>query len=108
MGSMVSRAEALVIDLTDAGGARLGVSISQVRPAARDFRLFFQDEYARLARALYELNQLEDADSWAEHSAKLGGSDDVLTQMLWRQAKAKVLARRGEHADAVGRACEQR
>jgi len=55
MGSMVSRAEALVIDLSDAGGASLGVSITQVRPAARDFRLFFQDEYARLARALFVL-----------------------------------------------------
>lgn len=55
MGSMVSRAEALVIDLTDAGGARRGVTLSQVRPATRDFRMFFQDEYARLARALYVL-----------------------------------------------------
>jgi tetratricopeptide (TPR) repeat protein len=31
---------------------------------------------------------------------ELGASDDAFTQMLWRQAKAKVLARRGEHAEA--------
>ena len=31
---------------------------------------------------------------------ELGASDDATTQMLWRQARAKVLARRGEHAEA--------
>ena len=29
-----------------------------------------------------------------------GASDDALTQMLWRQARAKVLAHRGDHAEA--------
>jgi hypothetical protein len=33
-------------------------------------------------------------------SAELGASDDALTQMLWRQARAKVLARRGNIAEA--------
>ena len=34
------------------------------------------------------------------YAAELGASDDALTQMLWRQVRAKVLARRGEHAEA--------
>src|SRR5207253_4388205 len=53
-----------------------------------------------LAQALYELDRLEEADAWAGRAAELGASDDAFTQMLWRQARAKVLARRGEHAEA--------
>src|SRR2546430_17468099 len=53
-----------------------------------------------MARAPYAAGEPEEADTWADRSAELGASDDALTQMLWRQAKAKVLARRGEHAEA--------
>lgn len=54
----------------------------------------------QLAQALYALDRLEEADAWASRAAELGASDDVATQALWRQAKAKVLARRGEHEQA--------
>ena len=54
----------------------------------------------RLAQALYALDRLEEADAWAGRAAELGASDDAATQMLWRQVRAKVLARRGEHAEA--------
>jgi class 3 adenylate cyclase len=53
-----------------------------------------------LARAYYALGRLEEAEAWAGRAAKLGASDDVLAQILWRPVKAKVLARRGEHAEA--------
>ena len=53
-----------------------------------------------LANALYELDRLDEADAEAAHAAHLGSSDDVATQMLWRQARAKVLARRGDHIPA--------
>ncbi|HEY8764784.1 MAG TPA: tetratricopeptide repeat protein, partial [Solirubrobacteraceae bacterium] len=53
-----------------------------------------------LAQALYALDRLEEADAWAGRAAELGASDDAYTQMLWRQVRAKVLARRGEHAGA--------
>jgi class 3 adenylate cyclase/tetratricopeptide (TPR) repeat protein len=53
-----------------------------------------------LAQAYYALGHLDEADRWANRAAELGASDDALTQMLWRQAKAKVLARRGEHSEA--------
>jgi class 3 adenylate cyclase/tetratricopeptide (TPR) repeat protein len=49
-----------------------------------------------LAQALYAVDRLEEADGWAGRAAELGASDDAITQMLWRQVKAKVLARRGE------------
>jgi tetratricopeptide (TPR) repeat protein len=54
----------------------------------------------KLAQALYALDRLEEAEAWAARAAELGASDDALTQMLWRQLRAKVLARSGEHAEA--------
>ena len=54
----------------------------------------------RLAQALYALDRLAEADASAVQAAELGASEDAFTQMLWRQVRAKVLARGGEHAEA--------
>jgi class 3 adenylate cyclase/tetratricopeptide (TPR) repeat protein len=54
----------------------------------------------KLAHAYFELDRLQEAESWATRAAELGASDDSMTQMLWRQARAKVLAHRGRHAEA--------
>jgi len=53
-----------------------------------------------LGQALYALNRIDEADEWAGRAAEIGASDDLLTQHLWRRVRAKVLARRGEHAEA--------
>jgi len=53
---------------------------------------------ATLGKALYALDRLEEADAWASRAAELGASG--WREMLWRQVRAKVLARRGEHAQA--------
>jgi class 3 adenylate cyclase/tetratricopeptide (TPR) repeat protein len=53
-----------------------------------------------LAQALYALDRLEEADAWAGRAAELGSSDDAMTQMLWRQVRSKVLARRGNVDEA--------
>ncbi len=53
-----------------------------------------------LAQAYYALDRLKEADAWAGRAAELGASDDAITQMLWRQVRAKVHARRGQHAEA--------
>jgi tetratricopeptide (TPR) repeat protein len=53
-----------------------------------------------VGQAMYELGRLDEAEAWAGRAAELGASDDAMTQMLWRQVRAKVLARRGEHGDA--------
>jgi class 3 adenylate cyclase/tetratricopeptide (TPR) repeat protein len=52
------------------------------------------------AEALYRLGR--DAEAWrlTETADETGASDDVITQMLVRQVRAKILARRGEHAEA--------
>jgi class 3 adenylate cyclase/predicted ATPase len=52
------------------------------------------------ARALYALDRLDEADAWAGRAAELGVIDDALTGMLWRRIRAKVCARRGDHAEA--------
>ncbi len=54
----------------------------------------------RMAQALYALDRLNECEAWARRTAQLGGSDDALAQMFSGQAEAKVLARRGQLADA--------
>jgi class 3 adenylate cyclase/tetratricopeptide (TPR) repeat protein len=54
----------------------------------------------QLARALYALDRLDEADVWTRRATELGASDDVWTQLLWRQVRALILARRGRHAEA--------
>jgi class 3 adenylate cyclase/tetratricopeptide (TPR) repeat protein len=61
---------------------------------------FMSNAAANLAQALYALDRLDEADVWTGRAAELGASDDAQTEMLWRQVRAKVLARRGEHAEA--------
>jgi tetratricopeptide (TPR) repeat protein len=63
-------------------------------------RSYLSTAAGNLAQALYQLDRLDEADDWAGSAAKLGASDDAITQMLWRQVRAKVLARRGEHGEA--------
>jgi class 3 adenylate cyclase/tetratricopeptide (TPR) repeat protein len=53
-----------------------------------------------LAQALYELDRLDEADAWAGRAAEHGSSDSPWIAIRWKQVRAKVLARRGEHAEA--------
>jgi class 3 adenylate cyclase/tetratricopeptide (TPR) repeat protein len=54
-----------------------------------------------LAGVYYELGRLDDAERWAARAAELGAEEDAVTQMLWRQARARMLARRGKHEEAI-------
>ncbi len=56
---------------------------------------FLSTAAGNLAQALYGVERLEEAAAWANRAAELGASDDAITQMLWRQVRAKVLTRRG-------------
>jgi class 3 adenylate cyclase/tetratricopeptide (TPR) repeat protein len=51
---------------------------------------------AELAGALYELGRLSEADAWVGRAVELGASEDAFTQIVWRQVKAKLLARAGD------------
>jgi tetratricopeptide (TPR) repeat protein len=51
---------------------------------------------ARLGQTLYSQQRYEEAEHYTEVSEQAGASDDMMTQVLWRQVRAKALARRGE------------
>ena len=54
----------------------------------------------QLASSLYALEQLDEAELWTKAAEELTSSDDVTSNMLWRQVRAKLLARSGQHAAA--------
>ena len=51
---------------------------------------------ARLAQSLYALQRYVEAEGYTKISEQAGASDDIVTQVLWRQVRAKALARRGQ------------
>jgi class 3 adenylate cyclase len=52
------------------------------------------------AEALYRLGRDDEAWRMTEEAEEAGAADDVMTQMLILQVRAKILARRGAHAEA--------
>lgn len=56
---------------------------------------------ASLALLILEQGRDEEAEELADVSARLGVVGDLLTQIRWRRARARVLARRGEVQAAV-------
>jgi predicted ATPase len=55
---------------------------------------------AILAEAVYAQGRYDEAEALTRESEELAGSEDSLSQVLWRSVRAKVLARRGEAAEA--------
>ena len=54
---------------------------------------------ATLAHTLFELGRDDEAESYADIAAEIAADDDVFSQVLWRGARAKAVARRdGEPA----------
>jgi tetratricopeptide (TPR) repeat protein len=49
-----------------------------------------------LGHVLCTLGRYDEAEEWARKSVELGQSDDIITQMYWRQVEARVRAHRGE------------
>jgi class 3 adenylate cyclase/tetratricopeptide (TPR) repeat protein len=56
---------------------------------------------AMLADVLYGLDRLDEAGELARLSEELASPDDVSSHALIRSVRAKLLARRGEHSDAL-------
>jgi hypothetical protein len=52
------------------------------------------------AEALYQLGRDDEAWKMTDKAEEAGAADDVITQMLIRQVRAKLLARGGEHEEA--------
>ena len=59
-----------------------------------------------LALALARQERYSEADKFAEESRRVGAEDDVITQIYWRVAKAKVVAANGELDEARRLAAE--
>jgi tetratricopeptide (TPR) repeat protein len=53
-----------------------------------------------LGRSLCNLGRFDEAEPLALRGRDLGAEDDIVTQALWRQVYARVLAHRGELEDA--------
>ncbi len=53
-----------------------------------------------LAESLYRLDRLEEAARWTQTAERLSTADDVFSQMVWRQVRAKILACADRHSDA--------
>jgi ATP/maltotriose-dependent transcriptional regulator MalT len=60
---------------------------------------------AMLAQALYAQGRHQEAQEWSAVAATAGAPDDILTQVIWRGVKAKILAHdgRAEAAEALAR-----
>jgi tetratricopeptide (TPR) repeat protein len=63
-------------------------------------RSYLSTAAAELADALFRLGRDEEAEEWTRCSEEAAATEDIASQVGWRQARAKVLARRGEHAAA--------
>jgi len=59
-----------------------------------------------LAHALCELGEDDEADQFSRACEEAAAEEDVFSQVLWRSARAKVLARRGEAEAAEAAARE--
>ena len=55
---------------------------------------------AHLARALYAQGRYEEADHFAAICSDAAQPDDLMSQVLWRAVRAKILAHQGEHEAA--------
>ena len=72
-------------------------------------RSFLSTIAALLAHALYALGEYDDAEAFSRASEDAAARDDVLSQVLWRSALAKIRARAGEieRAEALARKAVQ-
>jgi len=63
-------------------------------------KAFLSTVAGRLAGALYEQGRYDEADHYAATCSDAAAPDDLVSQILWRSVRAKVLARQGEREEA--------
>jgi tetratricopeptide (TPR) repeat protein len=83
----------------NAAAAERALRANFERLEAADERPILATVAALLADCVLAQGRLDEADALTR-TAALGPSDDVYTQSIWRSVRAKVLARRGDHAAA--------
>jgi predicted ATPase len=69
-------------------------------------RAFLSTTAALLARSILEQGRDQEAEELANLSAKLAAKGDLLSQILWRGIRARVLSRRAQRQEAEALARE--
>ena len=69
-------------------------------------RAYLSTAAALLAHTLYAEGELDEAERFSRVSEEAAAPEDVFSQVLWRSARAKIHARRGELAEAEALARE--
>ncbi len=105
-GAVMGRVELLAGDLS-ASERALRASCETLEEVGD--RSYLASAAAELADVLLIQGRDDDADPWCRTAEALGASDDVLTQILWRTARSRLLARRGalNEAEDLVRAAER-
>jgi tetratricopeptide (TPR) repeat protein len=62
---------------------------------------FLSTQACELAEALYALGRYDEAEQWALRGLELGGRDDLLTQVMGRGVRSRILARKGQASAAL-------
>ncbi len=96
-GGITAEIERLAGDWEAAAAAALG-SCRLYREAGE--RGWLSTTACLAAGALVHLDRLDEAEALLQEAVALGASEDILTQMLARQIEARILARRGDPAEA--------
>jgi tetratricopeptide (TPR) repeat protein len=86
-----------------------GNPVAAERELRRDYEALgaIDERYVRssvaglLGHALWSLERFGEADEVTRVAEELSAEDDVFSQVVWRTARAKLLARRGERAMAI-------
>jgi class 3 adenylate cyclase/tetratricopeptide (TPR) repeat protein len=101
MHTAVSHHEAFVALISgDAAGAEAVLRTGYERLAGMGEKALLATTAAILAHVIYEQGRPEDAWEFTQVAEDAAAADDLSAQILWRTVRARLLARRGEMADA--------
>lgn len=105
---MVSSDNEAVVEVLAGNTAAAETSMRTAYRALEEMgeRAFRSTIAASLAWVLLEQGRDAEAEAFAELSAQLAASGDLITQVRWRRVRARVLARRAEIPAAEALACE--
>jgi class 3 adenylate cyclase/tetratricopeptide (TPR) repeat protein len=101
MHTAVSHHEAYVARVSgDAAGAEAVLRTGYERLEEMGEKALLATTAAMLAHVIYEQGRLDDAWAFTQTAEDAAAADDLSAQIIWRTVRARLLARRGEMADA--------
>ena len=101
MHTAVSHYEAFVALVSgDAAGAEAVLRTGYERLAKMGEKALLATTAAMLAHVLYEQRRLDDAWAFTRAAKEATAANDLSAQIMWRAVRARLLARKGEMAEA--------